>query len=242
MWLEMVLVVQAPVGFWDPLKLAADGDVDAFKRRRAAELKHGRICMLATLGYIVPEYFKFRVTSPSLGLKFAEVPSGIAAVSKVPSEGWLQFGLFLGHMEGKCFRQDPKRAPGDLEGFGFLGVGRNFVFIFEAASIMDPEVRKKRLSAEIANGRLALVALVAMLFQNGTVGSTGPEMWLEMELGCRRRLASGTRSSWPQTATWMPSSAVARRSGSTAAPACLQRWATLCPSASSSRLPRRPWA
>eukprot|EP00438_Fugacium_kawagutii_P006230 Skav208379 [mRNA] locus=scaffold3508:55243:62811:+ [translate_table: standard] len=40
------LGVQAPVGFWDPLGLSADGDVDTFKRRRAAELKHGRICTL----------------------------------------------------------------------------------------------------------------------------------------------------------------------------------------------------
>ena len=29
------------MGFWDPLGLAADGDTDTFKRRRAAELKHG---------------------------------------------------------------------------------------------------------------------------------------------------------------------------------------------------------
>eukprot|EP00972_Heterocapsa_arctica_P052948 7795905-Heterocapsa_arctica.AAC.1 len=43
--------------------------------------------MLATLGYIVPEYFKFPVTSASLGRKFADVPSGIAAVSRVPIEG-----------------------------------------------------------------------------------------------------------------------------------------------------------
>eukprot|EP00972_Heterocapsa_arctica_P000572 84106-Heterocapsa_arctica.AAC.1 len=81
-------------------------------------------------------------------------------------------------MEGKFFRQDPKRAPGDFEGYGFLGVGKNFIFNFEAASIKDPEVRKKKLSAEIANGRLALDALMAMLFQIGTVGFTGPEMWL----------------------------------------------------------------
>ena len=50
------LLKKAPVGFFDPLKLSADGDVATFKRRRAAELKHGRVCMLATLGYIVPEY------------------------------------------------------------------------------------------------------------------------------------------------------------------------------------------
>ena len=29
------------VGFWDPLGLSADGDIDTFKRRRAVELKHG---------------------------------------------------------------------------------------------------------------------------------------------------------------------------------------------------------
>eukprot|EP00972_Heterocapsa_arctica_P056245 8298621-Heterocapsa_arctica.AAC.1 len=71
-------------------------------------------------------------------------------------------------MEGKFFRQGPKRAPGDFEGYGFLGVGKNFVLNSEAASIKDPEVRKKKLSAGVASGRLAMVALVAMLFQGGT--------------------------------------------------------------------------
>ena len=145
------------------------------------------VCLFQTLDPL--RYFKFPgYLSPSLGLKFADVPNGIAAVSKVPIEGWLQIGLFLGHMEGKFFRQDPKRAPGDFEGYGFLGVGKNFIFNFNPATIADPAVRTKKLNTEIANGRLAMVALMAMLFQNGTVGSTGPEMWLpasafETELG-----------------------------------------------------------
>jgi hypothetical protein len=42
-------------GFWDPLGFTADGDVAAFRRRRSVELKHGRISMLATMGYITPE-------------------------------------------------------------------------------------------------------------------------------------------------------------------------------------------
>ena len=33
--------------------------MEAFKRRRATELKNGRVAMLATMGYIVPEYFRF---------------------------------------------------------------------------------------------------------------------------------------------------------------------------------------
>jgi hypothetical protein len=45
--------VQEPVGFWDPLGLSADKDQEAFTRRRAVEIKHGRIAMYATMGYIV---------------------------------------------------------------------------------------------------------------------------------------------------------------------------------------------
>ena len=51
---ENELGVQAPVGFWDPAGFTADGSVEDFKRRRATEIKHGRISMLATMGYITP--------------------------------------------------------------------------------------------------------------------------------------------------------------------------------------------
>ena len=37
------LGVQDPIGFWDPLSLSADKDEATFKRRRAVEIKHGRI-------------------------------------------------------------------------------------------------------------------------------------------------------------------------------------------------------
>ena len=36
-------------------------------------------------------------------------------------EGWVQIVLFVAHYEGYFWRQDPKRAPGDYEGYGFLG-------------------------------------------------------------------------------------------------------------------------
>ena len=39
--------------------------------------------MYATIGYIVPEYVRFPgYLSPSLGLKFSDVPNGLAALSK----------------------------------------------------------------------------------------------------------------------------------------------------------------
>merc|ERR1719330_897303 len=51
---ESELGVQAPVGFWDPLGFTKDGSVEAFNRRRATEIKHGRVAMLATMGYMTP--------------------------------------------------------------------------------------------------------------------------------------------------------------------------------------------
>ena len=66
---------------------SSDGSVENFKRRRATEIKHGRISMLATMGYITPELTgKFPgFLSPSAGLKFADVPNGLAAISQSAS-------------------------------------------------------------------------------------------------------------------------------------------------------------
>merc|ERR1712217_667908 len=112
---EGELGVQPPVGFWDPLGFTKGGDADSFRRRRAVELKHGRVCMLACLGYIVPYYFKFPgELSPSLGLTFEDVPQGLAALSKVPSSGLAQIVSFAGIVELFYLVDDPKRPPGDF--------------------------------------------------------------------------------------------------------------------------------
>merc|ERR1712214_33282 len=43
----------APLQKWDPLGLSTVGDEETFRWFQAAELKHGRVAMLATTGYIV---------------------------------------------------------------------------------------------------------------------------------------------------------------------------------------------
>merc|ERR1711904_269301 len=104
---ESELGVQAPVGFWDPAGLSKDGDADAFKRRRATEIKHGRVSMIACLGYIVPEYFKFPgYLAPKEGIAFADVPNGLAALSKVPGAGLTQMVAFVAAMEINFLRVD----------------------------------------------------------------------------------------------------------------------------------------
>merc|ERR1719262_82247 len=94
-----------PLLFWDPIGFCDGCTKEEFDRRRAVELKHGRICMFATIGMVWPDIFgKFDgYLSPSAGLKFEDVPSGLGAISKVPLEGWAQILVLAGVMETKLF-------------------------------------------------------------------------------------------------------------------------------------------
>merc|ERR1719487_1008930 len=157
---EGELGVQAPVGFWDPVGFAKDGNAENFKRRRETEIKHGRISMLATMGYITPELTgKFPgYLSPSTGLKFDDIPNGLGAISKVPSAGWLQIIAYCAFCETSQDQSaGTKAAAGDFD--------------FKVLTSADPAEKQKKLAAEIANGRLAMMAIIGMFFQDGLTGS-----------------------------------------------------------------------
>merc|ERR1719456_830655 len=47
----------APLGFFDPLGLSTDVSQGKLLFYREVELKHGRVCMLASLGILVAEQF-----------------------------------------------------------------------------------------------------------------------------------------------------------------------------------------
>merc|ERR1712113_265973 len=170
---ENELGVQAPVGYWDPLGLGKDGDADVFRRRRVSEIKHGRIAMIATIGYLVTGLgYRFPgMLSPSMGTSFENCPGGLEAINVVPALGWAQWFIFCGMIDTGFFADDPTRSPGDFKNGGILGVPN------ASGPMTDAEGRKRKLNAELANGRLAMVAIMGMLFQNGTVQSAGTEMW-----------------------------------------------------------------
>ena len=66
-----------PLGFFDPLGACANGDKENFDRLRWIELKHGRVAMLAVVGYLVTY----------AGVRFPgaeDIPSGFAALDNLP--------------------------------------------------------------------------------------------------------------------------------------------------------------
>jgi len=178
---EKELGATAPFKYWDPLGMSDDGDVLEFRRRREAEIKNGRVAMIACMGWIAPEYFRWPgFISPSQEIKFADLPSGMAALKAVPADGWAQIGVFVAFLELFPLRQEKDRIPGDFSTCGKLGVPWFFVggAGWKSDSTADPVANERGLNAEINNGRLAMVAITGLVFQEGVVGSTGPAMWM----------------------------------------------------------------
>jgi len=152
-----------PLDLWDPLGLAED--VDSFARRRAVEIKHGRISMMAFIGMAVQE---LGVTFPgSLDLKgeypFSSVLDdgmGFAAFSHVPTLGLFQILLFGGLAELVAMPSDqytggPQDLPGGFDGSsGTIPGGYPFT-----TQIEDPEQRDRTLNVEIQNGRAAMLGV-----------------------------------------------------------------------------------
>ena len=90
---------------------------------------------------------------PNSGLKFEDVPNGLAAISKVPTAGWLQIFAYCGFVEFSA-------------GFGKdIAEGKPGQLGFTVLTSADPAEKTKKLSAEIANGRLAMMAIIGMFFQ-----------------------------------------------------------------------------
>jgi len=130
---------------------------------REAELKHGRVCMLATLGWIATD-LGARFPAPvfqnvdTLGAHDAAVASGymtqlLGIVGTIEVYGlWLLF---------KGWHGDIKRDAGDF----FLG--KNFL-------PKDPKQENEMRLKELENGRLAMLAFSGIVTQAAEFGTKWP--------------------------------------------------------------------
>ena len=112
---ENEIGVIAPTGFFDPLGFCKDADAEQFARWRGVELKHGRVSMLAVIGYVTQELYRFP-GEISPGLKFADVPNGLAALKAIPVLGLAQILFLIGSVDKNGYLGDFEVGKPDLDG------------------------------------------------------------------------------------------------------------------------------
>jgi len=144
-----------PLGYWEPLSFMKEGFKDpqgaykseeTFRWYREAELKHGRISMVAVLGLFAGECYKW----PG----FDDVPGGLAALDT--EKGGAGVGiLFLiaGIFELDFWKQDASKEPGNFgDPVGWTRMdGNNGDFW-----VYDKDMRNK----ELAHCRLAMSGVI----------------------------------------------------------------------------------
>jgi len=127
-----------------------------------AEIKHGRICMLAIVGMLIQEA---GIHLP--GKQFTELDP-IKAVSAVGFAGNMQVFLFIGVIELAYFQKHyGEGTPGDL-GWDFIGLTKG----------MSAEELKIRQEQEVVHCRLGMIAFVGafvqtLLFHKPLLGMLG---------------------------------------------------------------------
>jgi len=157
---ELVGGITAPTGFFDPLGFATNCQGGTLLYLREAELKHGRVGMLASLGFIVGEKFH-----PFYGGEV--LPANLIVTQTGFEKFW--FGLLIAVTTvelstigvTKTYSDDPDaRNPGD---FGFDPLG------------MKPKAEKDLMAMtnkELNNGRLAMLAAAGIIAQEWATGKT----------------------------------------------------------------------
>jgi len=135
------------LGCWDPLGYVTDGDQARFDHLRGVELKHGRIAMLATWGYVTTWG----------GARFPgceDFPAGHETVLKIGVENLIPVALTAGLLE-QTFKQKEGSFPGDFSATKFpVGFGK---YARTEEDMID--LRTKELN----NGRAAQMGILGMM-------------------------------------------------------------------------------
>jgi len=162
--IEELAGVTAPVGFFDPVGFTSDKSEGKVRFYREVELKHGRLGMLAALGFLVGENFHplfgGNIDDPAY-LAFQQTPlqtfwpAVVAAIAILEVFSVFTFNSPAGG-EPWSIRSD--HVAGDL-GFDPLNLKPT-----------DPEELKTMQTKELNNGRLAMLAAAGMIAQEFATG------------------------------------------------------------------------
>jgi len=191
--------VTLPLGLWDPLGFSTDCSAGKLLYYREAELKHGRVGMVATLGMIVGEKFHplfggdidvpsaftgqqvaFRAfwSLMMIGIAFHEVPSALTYEGMDMNEGGLGGVSTEPELSPVAYPNGPGVSGTDAV-FGGKGVfytmRTNRVpgdFNFDPLGLKPKDAAefKTLQTKEINNGRLAMLAAMGILAQELATG------------------------------------------------------------------------
>lgn len=148
-----------PFGFFDPLGLCPK-ELLGCKRVREAEVMHGRVGMMAVIGFLVGENtptISYGFDKPTIGInQLAEAPGTVLftfflvvniAEAWRANRGWVEPGL------GPVFTLRENYYPGDI-GFDPLGLKPT-----------DAKEFENMQAKELSNGRLAMLAAAGFVAQ-----------------------------------------------------------------------------
>ena len=151
----------APLGFFDPLGFTKDMELNGVKRFREAEIMHGRVAMMATIGYLIGEStptitYGMDTHHTIANNQIPEIPGTVLfpfflainiAEAIRASIGWVEPGL------GPLFSIRENYYPGDIR-FDPLGLKPT-----------DAKEFANMQTKELNNGRLAMIAAAGMCVQ-----------------------------------------------------------------------------
>jgi hypothetical protein len=155
----------APVGPFDPLNLAESGSEETLAWFRASELKHGRVAMLATTGYLVQGagiHFPGMLSS-DVSFESLSAMKPLEAWDAVPDAGKAQIlgTIFIAEMitESKPVH--------------YTKGGPMPTMVFPAIDFsgVDKATLKRKQDSELNNGRLAMIAIMSFISAANIPGS-----------------------------------------------------------------------
>jgi len=153
--------VTAPLGYFDPLGFCKVGDYAGFHKLRCAEIKHGRVAMLAAVGTVFTHYIKF----PG----FEKTPAGWGALTQPASFiGFLLVLALAGFLEKNYWKDDINKEPGNF------GDPANWASFLDA-SVRDPRYGMR--NKEINNGRMAMISMTGILVAELATGKDGMQQF-----------------------------------------------------------------
>merc|ERR1712127_1139887 len=160
----------APAGFFDPLGLAEKATDATLARYREAELAHGRVAMLAVIGFLVGE----KVEGSSFLFDAQISGPAITHITQVPDGFWPVIIAFIGAAEASRAELgwvDPADCPVDQPGL-LLDDYEPGDYGFDPLNLKPEDAEEFNImqTKELQHGRLAMLAAAGFLAQEAVDG------------------------------------------------------------------------